>query len=391
MSDVERLYDWLVEGAPGATGPNLVVERVAGDLVAAGVPIDRAEAFVRTLHPHVVGRSFLWRPGQPVEITERSYSFLHSDEFRRSPAAEVFRTGEPVRLRLTDGAHSSRMASELRAEGYRDFFVGPMRFLSGQVHALTVATRRPDGFSDEHLGAVLRVLSPLSRIAEIMALARTATNLLDAYVGHNAGERILAGNIRRGDSDQLHAVLWFSDLRDFTSMSTELPPGQVIAVLNELFDCQVPAIERHGGEVLKFMGDGLLAIFPFGATARTDAELADAALDAAGEAFAALAAVNARRTGPPIRFGLALHVGDVAYGNIGGSGRLDFTCIGPAVNLAARLEGVASRLGRQLVTSTEFARLTSRPVEELGSFELKGVPGLVSAWAPALTGSAGTS
>jgi adenylate cyclase len=368
--DVRPIFEWLVDGAPGARTPVELIARLCPDLVRAGVPIDRGEAFVRTLHPHIVGRSFVWTAEGGVEVRENSYAYLRSPAFLESPVAEVFDTGRTVRARL---------------EGYSDYVAMPVRFLSGQVHAMIFATRAPGGFRDEHLAAVESIVRPLSRIAEIFALARTAANLLDAYVGHNAGERILAGHIQRGDTDSLQAVLWFSDLRDFTSMSAALGPGDTIRVLNDLFDCQVPAIEEEGGEVLKFMGDGLLAIFPFGDADRPPGRLCDAALAAAGRAFEALARRNQRRAAagePSIRFGLALHVGEVAYGNIGGSGRLDFTCIGAAVNLAARLEGLTGRLELPIVVSADFARLSSRPMRSLGVFELKGVAEPTEVYAP---------
>jgi adenylate cyclase len=180
----------------------------------------------------------------------------------------------------------------------------------------------------------------------------------------------LAGRIFKGDIETLHAVIWFSDLRGFTELSSRSTPRQVIDVLNELFECQVPAIEKHGGEVLKFIGDGLLAIFPIAKS--TVEDRTKAALDAATLAHEALAKRNSS-TNEPISFGLALHVGEVAYGNIGGSSRLDFTVIGAAVNLSARLEGLTGKLGRSVVISQELAKYTDIPLDDLGEFELKGV------------------
>jgi adenylate cyclase len=180
-------------------------------------------------------------------------------------------------------------------------------------------------------------------------------------------------------------VLWCSDLRGFTSLAGAVEPLALIRVLNDVFDCQVPAIERHGGEVLKFIGDGLLAIFPLdakdGGDVRGDADSharrrCDDALEAASDAMGALSALNDRRAAEgqrAVRVGLALHVGDVAYGNIGGAGRLDFTCIGSAVNLASRLEGLTARLDRPVVASADFARLSTRPMQPAGRFDLKGV------------------
>lgn len=385
--DVRHLYQWLVDGAPGARRPELIIERLAPGLVEAGIPVHRVAAFVRTLHPHVAGRSFLWSLGGPVEIRELAYAALLSPLAATSPIARVAQTGEVFRRSLSGpAAHLDYpVLEELRQEGMTDYLGLPLRFLSGEVHVVTFATRAPGGLTDEHVAALESLLPPLARVAEIFALARTAANLLNTYVGHNAGEQILAGKIHRGDTDTLEAVLWFSDLRGFTPLSEQLPPGELIRVLNELFDCQVPVIERHGGEVLKFMGDGLLAIFPLDPSGQGAAAVCDTALAAAHESLRELDVLNARRAAsgePPIRFGLALHVGEVAYGNIGGSGRLDFTCIGPAVNLASRLEGLTGKLGRSPLLSADVARLVSAQVEHLGRHEVKGVAQPVEVFAP---------
>lgn len=392
--DIDATLDWLIGGIPGARTPVDVVGRIGPELLQAGIPLARTEAFVRTLHPHIAGRSFLWVPGRPVDVRENTFSYLNSPEFQETPAAEVFQTGAPVRVRLTsDGDALARFPAlaVLDRDGFTDFLAGPLTFLSGQIHAITFATRAPGGFSEAHIEALLRVLPPLSRIAEILALSRTATNLLNAYVGHDAGERILSGQIQRGETTTLRAVLWFSDLRGFTSISSVLTPNEVIRMLNDLFDCQVPAIEAHGGQVLKFMGDGLLAVFPVEPVEPAEVALAsartqcDRALRAASASFGRLAELNRRRAATGLedmRFGLALHVGEMAYGNIGGSARQDFTCIGAAVNLAARLEGLTAKLGRPLVVSDVFAGLVDRPFESLGRFELKGVPEPAEVFAP---------
>ena len=385
--NVQKIIDWLIDGVAGASSPPEVVERLGPALVAAGIPLTRVQAFVRTLHPHLAGRSFAWEADTPFELLEHSYAYLQSEAFLTSPAAAVFRTGAPVRRRLLDAATPRDFAllDELEAGGFTDYLAAPLTFLSGQVHAITFATRHPEGFSEEQIAALSSILAPLSRIAEIFALSRTAENLLNTYVGRNAGERIMAGNIHRGDTDTIRAVIWFSDLRGFTALAGTMPPGALIRVLNDLFECQVPAIERFGGEVLKFMGDGLLAIFPLEGASRSPPDLCDAALDAVDAAYQALETLNRARESrgvDPIHFGLALHVGDVAYGNIGGAGRLDFTCIGPAVNLASRLEGLTGKLGRNVVLSRDFARLTTRGVESLGPFNLKGVAEAEEVFAP---------
>jgi adenylate cyclase len=237
----------------------------------------------------------------------------------------------------------------------------------------TWSTRRPGGFTQSQLAGIEGVLAPLARLTEIYALRRIASSLLDAYVGHQAGERILAGRIRRGESEAIHAAIWMSDMRGFTALADALPPPTLIALLNRWFDCQVPAIAEHGGDVLKFIGDGLLAIFPVAGNGAAPAAC-DAALTAAREAQARIAAADLAVPGGSARpgFGLALHIGEVLFGNIGGGNRLDFTCIGPAVNLAARLEKLTGRTGHPILASAEFARLCRQPLVPIGAFSLPG-------------------
>jgi adenylate cyclase len=194
------------------------------------------------------------------------------------------------------------------------------------------------------------------------------STLLDTYVGHDAGERILAGRIRRGDIEEIHAAIWLSDMRGFTALADSLPPPVLIDLLNHYFDCQVPVILDHGAEVLKFMGDGLLAIFTI---AGNETEVCERALAAARQAQANVAALSASAT-PGLRFGLALHIGDVLYGNIGSGNRLDFTCIGPAVNCAARIEKLTAQLGRAILASGDFARHCAGEFTPLCEFRLAG-------------------
>jgi adenylate cyclase len=379
MDHVAELFDWLVDGAPGAKTSPEVVTRLATGLCAGGVPVDRAAAFVTTLHPNVLGRAFQWRPDEPVRVFELTQAIQQSEVFTKSPVAEIMANGREVRTRTTADAEYA-VIRELHAEGFTDFVGLPLAFLSGETHVITFATKREGGFTDEHLSALRHVTRPLSRVAEILALRRTAATFLSTYVGRNSGDRILAGRICKGDIETIRAVIWFSDLRGFTAMSSVSTPREVIDALNELFEYQVPAIEKRGGEVLKFIGDGLLAIFPCADLGATAAQC-EAALEAADAVFAALDERN-RTAARRLEIGVALHVGEIAYGNIGGASRLDFTAIGAAVNVAARLEGVTSKLGRRLVVSGEVAEHVKRPLDSLGSLELKGVSGPQPVFAP---------
>jgi adenylate cyclase len=371
-SAVQSTFDWLVDGAPGASTPMAVITRIGDDLRSAGVPVDRISAFVRTLHPSIAGRGFFWEPGNEVRVQENPWAGLQTEEFKRSAAAKVESERREVRARLAQEDSAFSGLANLKKEGFTDYLMCPLTFMGGSTHSISFATRAVGGFSDEHLASLRAVVRPLCRVAETLALIRTAVNLLNTYVGRDAGERILKGKIQRGDTESIRCVIWFSDLRGFTSLSGERAPSEVISVLNQVFDCQVPFIERHRGEVLKFMGDGLLAIFPI--TDTVD-EAAGRAIQAARDAFGELERLNQRRETAPLRFGVALHVGDVADGNIGGAGRLDFTAIGAAVNLASRIEGLTGKLDKRVLVSAALAQVTTVATRSVGDFELKGVTG----------------
>jgi adenylate cyclase len=263
----------------------------------------------------------------------------------------------------------------MRDEGVTDYVALPLHFTDGSIQVVSFTTKHPGGFADEQLEALRRITAPMARLAEVITLRRTAAGLLDTYVGNSAGERILAGDIRRGHAEAMQAVIWPSDLRGFTGLSDRLSPRDVVEILNRYFDCQVPPIRKHGGEILKFMGDGLLAVFPISGGGETVADVCARVLDAAREARANVVAMRYERDElvERFRFGVALHIGDILFGNIGGSGRLDFTCIGPAVNLAARLEKIAGRLGRTVVASSAFAGSCAGEWTGLGEFPIAGL------------------
>jgi adenylate cyclase len=331
--------------------------------------------FVRTLHPDIVGRNFIWRPGTEVVVGSANYEMLDSTEFRNSPLAIVFGEGREVRA-LLDGPEGKRfpLFDDLRAEGVTDYIALPLMNIDGSVHASSWTTKQPGGFTDEQLDGLRALVPPLARLIEVTRLRFTASILLDTYVGNRAGERILGGQIRRGHTDTMHAAIWLSDLRGFTALSDRLPAETVVEILNLYFDCQVAAIRTHGGEVLKFMGDGLLAVFPIAQVDGDVKQVCTRVLEAARESRANVDAMHFAigETTESFRFGVALHVGKILYGNIGGGNRLDFTCIGPAVNLAARLEKIAGRLHRTIVASGEFADASAGDWSDLCEFPIAG-------------------
>ena len=374
---VQALFDWLVDGTPGAPTPMAVLERFGPDLVSAGIPLERMSAFVRTLHPSVMGRRFTWEKGvAKVTAAEATWEMLSSPVFLGSPLAKVFKDATIVRYRLTaEASDLPKDMVDLRTSGFTDWVGFPLKFIGGSTHGITFATKVAGGFTEDHLASINHVVRPLSRIAETLALMRTAVNLLNAYVGNDAGDRILKGHIQRGDTEMIRCVIWFSDLRGFTSMSGDRSPKEIIAILNEFFECQVPAIEHEGGQVLKFIGDGLLAMFPVDEThdAKAAGEASVRATTAAYKALDGLNDLRRKRGDADLSFGVALHLGEVAYGNIGGASRLDFTAIGPAVNLASRIEGITGKLGKKVLLSAALTKELTVLTRSVGSHELKGI------------------
>ncbi|HXX83353.1 MAG TPA: adenylate/guanylate cyclase domain-containing protein [Casimicrobiaceae bacterium] len=375
--DTAAVADWLIDGARSASRPEQVLAQLCDGLVACGIPLWRVAVFVRTLHPQVTGRRFLWRAEAGVEIGELPFERLDTSEYLDSPVVRLYATSAPMRRRLTDEREAADFAvlRDLRAEGATDYLASPLLFTDGTVHAVTWTTRDPGGFTDAQIAGLEAVVAPLARVAETYALRRTARTLLDTYVGSHAGERILSGQIRRGHTEAIRAAIWLSDMRGFTALADRLSPQALISLLNRYFDCQVLPILDRSGEVLKFMGDGLLAIFPLD----DDGDVEDActrALEAADESrrrIAELASATVADGVADLRLGIALHVGEVLYGNIGGGNRLDFTCIGPAVNLAARLEELAGKLRRSVIVSSDFASHCALKLASLGQFSLSGV------------------
>jgi adenylate cyclase len=374
-TELQKVADWLIDGARSATSPTRLMAETCERLVAADLPLWRVAVFVRTLHPDIFGRGFFWRPGAEVVINPLGYETQDSPEYKNSPLAILYDGGREVRYCIDDPeTRRFPFLEDMRSEGVTDYIALPLLFIDGSIHASSWTTKQAGGFGDDELTALRTIVTPLTRIIEIVNLRRTCLSLLDSYVGNRAGERIMGGQIRRGHADTLHAAIWLSDLRGFTALSDRLPAETVVDILNCYFDCQVSAIRSHGGEVLKFMGDGLLAVFPIAGQDGDIRQVCSHVLEAARESRASVEALNypVGEAVERFRFGVALHVGKILYGNIGGGNRLDFTCIGPAVNLAARLEKIAGRLSRTIVASEGFAGICAGGWSELGEFPIAG-------------------
>ncbi|HET6467479.1 MAG TPA: adenylate/guanylate cyclase domain-containing protein [Geminicoccaceae bacterium] len=371
--------DWLVGETAGQPFLDNLFGELCERLAADGVPLKRATLHLRTLHPQFAGATILWRAGVPgAELRTIGYGLFSDPRFLNSPVRMLFEGAEGVRQRLDLTPPGDRQEfgiyTELRAQGFTDYVALPMATTDGKRHACSWATDVPGGFATAHLLRLDDILLALRMAAEIRLNRRIAKNLLNAYVGRRAGERVLAGEITRGSGTTIRATIWTCDLRGFTQISERWPRDDVIASLNDYFDTMAAPVEKHGGEILKFIGDAMLAIFPL--------EQPDAcwrAFNAALDAREGMAALNRqRREGgrEELGFGLALHAGDVMYGNVGSATRLDFTVIGPAVNVASRLESLTKVLRRRVLVSGPFAGLCERSrarLQRLGAYPLRGV------------------
>jgi adenylate cyclase len=369
------VLDWLING----TRQERFLDNIFGEfcrrLRADGIPVARAVMQLRILHPQWFGTRVLWRSGMNVtELQNIEYGITETDTYRNSPVAALHSGLGQVRKRLEEPCSDQDypIYSELRAEGLTDYIAWPLDFTLGKRHIVSFATDRTGGFTEDELALLADVLPVLSLVVEVRFKNRFARRLLETYVGPHASEQILSGLITRGSGVTITAVVIICDLRGFTAISELWPRDDVIAMLNEYFEVISAPLERHGGEILKFIGDGLLAVFPLDRpTACADA------LVAVLEACQGMTALNERRGAgglEPLGYGIGVNVGDVMYGNIGTSSRLDFTVIGPAVNTAARLEGLTKDLGRTVLFSGRFAAfLDDRSLRRLGSYPLRGL------------------
>jgi len=390
MTEAEReaIAAWLAKrGLAGAAETELLNE-FCERCERAGLPLARGVTFIDTLHPIYEGRGFRWRNDGIEESAYFEYGRTTEGEaaanWRRSAFYHLLNTGgDELRRRLAPGAPVDFMPLEsMQAEGHTDYVAFVHRFsgtgVIGEMDCFYShwTTRHPDGFAEAHLAALRRLVPPLALAMKCASLARIAATLVEVYLGRDPGRQVLSGHILRGATERIGAVLWFSDLRGFTTITDTAPPEQIIPLLNDYAEAVISAIHQAGGDVLKLIGDGTLAIF----TADDPAEACRAALAAEADLRARVQAVNARRTAdgqPATTVYLGLHIGEVFYGNIGSEDRLDFTVVGPAVNEVGRIASLCRSVDRPVLLSSEFA--AAAPPEQratlvsVGRYALRGV------------------
>ena len=383
---IVQVDDWLDEQALTETNIVALFEGLCARLYAIGVPIARANLMWSTLHPLFLAESVMWKrgagavPGQFIHQDERT------DAWMRSPMHHLLEVNvRAMRRRLTGPERllDFEILKELAEQGYTDYLILGTDLFTRAIHRddqrrgmfVTWATDRPDGFSESELRSLQRIQRRLAVACKMMIQAQISRNISDAYLGHLTGERVLNGLIRLGDGEETRALVWYSDLRSSTRLAETMPSAEFLKLLNVYFECAARPVIEAGGEVLAFVGDAVLAIFPF---ADEDGlpDLAKRAVAALRKSLEMGDAVNAERVQEgldPICFGVGLNVGSVMYGNIGVPERLAFSAVGPTVIEVARIEKLTKRLGARGLATPEIASFEPHLWRSLGSHPLEGV------------------
>ena len=385
---IDAVADWLIAQSLGTTQADKLLEQCALRLNGAGIPLWRATLGFQILHPLYDAINLTWYRDSGLEDPNlvREGRIATDEIWLHSPLAHLIENNIPhLRRRLTgpDGQIDFPILEDIRERGGTDYFAYLVSFGSpedGPNQAGGVAgswaTDRAGGFNDGDIRALMRIQQRLALACKMTIKEQITRNVLSAYLGPDAGEQVMDGQIKLGDGQEIHAVIWFSDLRQSTKLADELTPQAFIETINGYFDCTAGAVLAHSGQVLRFVGDAVLAIFPIRADGLSEQAACEHALAAAADSETRMAALNTERAElghDPLNFGLGLHLGDVMYGNIGVPERVEFSVIGPAANEAARLEDLTKTLGHPILVSETFANALEAEWKSLGLHQLRGV------------------
>ena len=365
-----ELLRWLTEEGRFAPDTGRLLEMLCEKLTGLGAPIARATAHVRTLHPEFRGVTRIWRRGQSTEIRTPRHGIETTSDYRNSPVEHVIETGQWLDTALSEATDRRfPILATLRAEGITHYVMAPLIFSNRIVTPVSWASDAPSGFTEVDVELFRDLVPAFAPVLEVTAGRRIYGELLATYVGQDPCAQIMAGAVQRGNVRHIKAAMLLADLRGFSRLTDELPEERIIELLNAFFDLVVPSVTRSGGDVLKYIGDAVIAIFPV-----ADNDPARACASALAAAQTTLAALQALP--PEIRrhicIDIALHYGDAAYGNIGSGHRLDFTAVGRDINILSRLELLCKDVERPLLMTEAFAGEVAAAVFEIGHFELRG-------------------
>lgn len=371
------VIDWIAKEGRFLEDPNAFFDGLMKQVNTNGFHIARMRCSMQALHPQVAVWSFTWDREHGAHLWEASHGIHESGSYIGSPVEDVNLHGGPVRIHLAkvNPADYHPLVGELIEMGLTDYYCTRVRFSGGRWCVLTIATDQPDGFDDGEINCFDGLLDHIGVVLELHVTKRIEHSLLDTYLGERTGTRVMHGHIRRGDGETIRAALWFSDVRDFTVLTETLSVEQLLDSLNVYFETVERAVRPHGGEILRFVGDAMLIVFAQ-ENDQSAETVCENALRAAEAALSDLGKVNEDRSKaglPSLRFGVGLHYGEVVYGNVGGTHRLDFTVMGVAVNRTARLESLTKQIGTPLLMSDVLASHITAPTVCCGDFAVKGV------------------
>lgn len=379
---VEKTFRWLLEHGSSAKDMQQFLGGLVEKLTESGFPLLRLYVGQRTLHPQIAAIGYAWNRGDVgISTITRDISTFSSTAYIQSPIRMLYEFGmKRIRRRLEgpEAQFDFPILTEMREQGATDYAIFALNFGALVRSSISITTDAPGGFNDAQLSAFEAIVPILAMVVEMLETRRLAGALLQVYLGRDPGERVLAGAIQRGEGVTIAAAVWYCDLRDFTRLSNKLPRDEVIALLNDYFDAVARPVHEQGGEILKFIGDAVLAIFPMrdDLDRDTQCQIALAAAEGALEAISELNELRASAGKRPLKVGIGLHAGSVTYGNIGvvshDLARLDFTVIGPAVNLAARIGDLCRPLDEVLLASRAFASPCGSKLVPLGKYDLRG-------------------
>ncbi len=389
------MVEWLLVDGINIKSTDELLNGLCLRMVGLGIPIRRMFCLLRILHPQVFGEKFIWlRENDGIEKFSDSHDVLEKSLRRECPCIPVVDLNTTVRRRLdiANPVLDFPILEDLVKMGVTDFVSYPLRWSNDQVNIFSIATDRPGGFTSAELTEISGMLPVLGRLIETQSLRRTAVTLLNTYLGSYTGERVLKGLVKRGDGEDISAVIWFCDLRGSTPLADSMARVEFLGILNEFFDCMAGAVLDHGGEVLRYVGDAVLAIFPIeqlppnkdsdrSQTNTACMEALNAAIDAK-KRMVKQNQVRLEQGKQELGFGIALHMGDVTFGNIGVERRLEFTVIGAAANEAARLESMCKTLDQPILISETLARCVPGKWMSLGHFHLRGISSSQEIFAP---------
>ena len=383
---VSQITDWLVDQSLGEPDIVELFEGVCTRLHAIGVPISRAMLMWSTLHPLFQAENVVWHRDQAAELRQFPHQDADTEQWQRSPMRYMLETSVSVLRRQLTGPGALldfEILEDLAKDGYTDYLAMGTELFGSSAYSdrarrgmfVTWASDRPGGFIDDDLASLQRIQRRLAIACKTVIQSQISRNIAEAYLGRQTGQRVLAGSIRLGDGEQTRALVWYSDLRNSTRLAETMPSEDFLELLNVYFECSARPAIAAGGEVLAFVGDAVLAIFPVADDAELP-ELTRRVTDALNKSLVLTDQINDQRIangGEPIRYGIGLNIGSVMYGNIGVPERLAFSAIGPTVIEVARIEKLTKTIGARVLATRQVAAIEPRLWRSVGMHRLEGV------------------